>query len=77
LTDFKIIGYHPGGTCAMGKPEDENSVLDSRLRVKGVKNLRVADLSSVPLINNGHTQMLAYGIGEGAAEILKADATKT
>jgi choline dehydrogenase-like flavoprotein len=67
-------GYHASGTCAMGKPEDANAVLDSRLRVRGVRNLRVADVSSVPKVNNGHTQMVAYGIGEGAAEIIKEDA---
>jgi choline dehydrogenase-like flavoprotein len=36
--------------------------------------LRVADVSSVPKVNNGHTQMVAYGIGEGAAEMIRADA---
>ncbi|ORY06407.1 hypothetical protein BCR34DRAFT_571409 [Clohesyomyces aquaticus] len=66
--------YHASGTCAMGKTDDPNAVLDSRLRVKGVKGLRVADVSSVPKVNNGHTQMVAYGIGEGAADIIKADA---
>lgn len=58
----------------MGKPDDRNAVLDSRLRVRGVRNLRVADVSSIPLLNQGHTQMVAYGIGEGAAEMIKADA---
>lgn len=58
----------------MGKPEDKKAVLDSRLRVRGVKRLRVADVSSIPLLNQGHTQMVAYGIGEGAAELIKADA---
>jgi hypothetical protein len=28
----------------------------------------------VPRVNNGHTQMVAYGIGEGAAEIIRRDA---
>lgn len=57
----------------MGAPDDRNAVLDSRLRVRGVRNLRVADVSSVPQVNNGHTQMVAYGIGEGAAEMIKQD----
>lgn len=61
-------GYHPAGTCALG------TVLDSRLRVKGVKGLRVADCSVAPIVNNGHTQMLAYGVGEGCAELIKEDA---
>lgn len=58
----------------MGQAGDKDAVLDSQLRVRGVRNLRVADVSSVPLVNNGHTQMVAYGIGEGAAEMIKADA---
>ncbi|EOA86554.1 uncharacterized protein SETTUDRAFT_89387 [Exserohilum turcica Et28A] len=66
--------YHASGTCAMGKPDDANAVLDSRLRVRGVRNLRVADVSAAPKVNNGHTQMVAYGIGEGAAELIKEDA---
>ena len=57
----------------MGAPNNPNAVLDSRLRVRDVRNLRVADVSSVPTINNGHTQMVAYGIGEGAAEMIKRD----
>lgn len=60
----------------MGPPDDANAVLDSRLRVRGVRHLRVADVSSVPLVNNGHTQMVAYGIGEGAAEMIRDDARK-
>jgi choline dehydrogenase-like flavoprotein len=66
--------YHASGTCKMGKEGDEMAVLDSRLRVKGVRNLRVADVSSIPRVNNGHTQMVAYGIGEGAAEMIRDDA---
>jgi choline dehydrogenase-like flavoprotein len=66
--------YHASGTCKMGKEGDEMAVLDERLRVKGTRGLRVADVSVVPRVNNGHTQMVAYGIGEGAAEIIRRDA---
>jgi choline dehydrogenase-like flavoprotein len=65
--------YHASGTCKMGLQGDDMAVLDSRLRVKGVRGLRVADVSVVPRVNNGHTQMVAYGIGEGAAEIIRED----
>lgn len=68
------IGYHPSSTCAMGPSSNPNAVLDSRLRVRGVRGLRVADVSSIPRVNNGHTQMVAYGVGEGAAEMIKEDA---
>ncbi|KAF2006347.1 GMC oxidoreductase [Amniculicola lignicola CBS 123094] len=68
--------YHSSGTCAMGKDGDVNAVLDSRLRVRGVARLRVADVSSIPKVNNGHTQMVAYGIAEGAAMMIKEDSAK-
>lgn len=32
-------------------------VVDERLRVKGVQGLRVVDVSTMPIINNGHTQV--------------------
>lgn len=63
--------YHPGGTCKMGPSSDVNSVLDERLQVRGVKGLRVADTSIMPLLNQGHTQMPAYAIGEKAADLIR------
>jgi choline dehydrogenase-like flavoprotein len=66
-----MTGYHPGGTCKMGTTEDPMAVLDPELRVKGVKGLRVADTSVMPLLNQGHTQMPAYAIGEKAADLIK------
>ncbi|KAF2729316.1 alcohol oxidase [Polyplosphaeria fusca] len=74
LREHATTCYHPSGTCKMGADDDAEAVLDNRLRVRGVKGLRVADVSVVPRVNNGHTQMVAYGIGEGAAEMIKADA---
>ena len=45
-------------------PRDKNGVVDPRLRVYGTKNLRVADLSVVPLEIAAHTQATAYFVGE-------------
>jgi choline dehydrogenase-like flavoprotein len=56
----------------MGKASDPNVVLNEKLIVKGVKGLRVVDCSIMPKMNNGHTQMPAYGIGEKAADLIKA-----
>jgi choline dehydrogenase-like flavoprotein len=58
----------------MGKADDPMAVLDERLRVRGVENLRVADVSVMPTLHGGHTQMPAYGIGEKAADLIKEDA---
>ena len=55
----------------MGKVDDEKAVVDPELRVKGVKGLRVADCSIMPILHGGHTQMPAYGIGEKAADLIK------
>lgn len=49
------------------------AVVDERLFVRGVRGLRVADISIMPTLHGGHTQMPAYGIGEKAAELIKAE----
>lgn len=51
--------YHPGGTCKMSSRDDPMGVLDAELRVRGVSNLRVADTSVMPTLNQGHTQVRA------------------
>lgn len=60
--------YHPVGTCKMGN--DPAAVVDDRLRVRGVRGLRVADASIMPTIIGGHTHAVAVMIGEKAAEMV-------
>lgn len=69
---YASTSYHPGGTCKLG--HDKMSVVGDKLEVHGVKGLRVADVSIMPTLHSGHTQMPAYGIGEKAAEYLRAAA---
>jgi len=71
VKDHATTCYHPGGTCKMGTDDDPMAVLDNELRVRGVRGLRVADTSVMPLLNQGHTQMPAYAIGEKAADLIK------
>lgn len=73
LIEVCALGFHPGGTVKMGRKEDLLAVVDERLRVRGVRGLRVADVSIMPTLNSGHTQMPAYGIGEKCAAMLKED----
>ncbi|KAL9087532.1 MAG: hypothetical protein Q9165_006643 [Trypethelium subeluteriae] len=67
--------WHMTGTARIevkgsGQQEDGMGVVDTRLRVKGVQGLRVADMSVMPFVPNCHTQAVAYQIGAIAAEKL-------
>ena len=62
--------HHPTCTAKMG--QDDLSVVDAKLRVYGVKNLRIADGSVMPRITTGNTQAPCVIIGERLAEILAA-----
>ncbi|XP_055845324.1 glucose dehydrogenase [FAD, quinone]-like [Episyrphus balteatus] len=65
--------YHMAGTVKMGPDTDSTAVLDWRLRVKGVKGLRVADASIMPNIVSGNTNAPTMMIAERAAEFVAED----
>lgn len=62
---------HPTSSCAM-LPEKLGGVVDSQLRVYGVKNLRIVDASIFPMSVGGHTSATVYAVAEKAADIIKA-----
>ncbi|KAG6374537.1 alcohol oxidase [Boletus reticuloceps] len=55
--------HHTIGTCSM-LPLEDDGVVDPTLRVYGTSNLRVVDLSIVPLHVGSHTQTIVYAIAE-------------
>jgi choline dehydrogenase-like flavoprotein len=72
---FVKTNYHPSGTCRMGAADDPMAVLDSRLRVRGVENLRLCDLSAMPNINAGNTNAPAMMMGSRCAEFIMETST--
>ena len=63
--------FHPAGTCRMGG--DQELVVDTQLRVRGVDGLRIADNSIMPRLVSGNTNATAIMIGERAADFIKGN----
>ena len=59
---------HAVGTCRMGS--DDDSVVDDKLRVHGVDNLRIADASVIPRVISGNTNAPVIMIAERAADFI-------
>jgi choline dehydrogenase len=72
IADFKQRSgtvYHPSCTCRMG-PDAKTSVVDPKLRVHGIQNLRVCDASVFPSLIAGNTNAPSMMVGWRGAEII-------
>eukprot|EP00762_Andalucia_godoyi_P002780 ANDGO_04471.mRNA.1 Alcohol dehydrogenase len=64
IKDTVVSSWHPSGSCSLGR------AVDAHLRVRGVKNVRVADASVFPHVVSGNTQAACYLVGKMAAEFI-------
>src|SRR5499427_5719330 len=70
IRDAVTTYYHQTCTAKMGR--DSMSVVDARLQVYGIENLRIADGSIMPRVTTGNTMAPCIVIGERAGEMLRA-----
>jgi choline dehydrogenase len=64
--------FHPTCTCAMGRADDAQAVVDPELRVRGIGRLRVIDASIMPTITSGNTNTPTVMIADRGAALMRA-----
>jgi choline dehydrogenase len=73
LKRWSAFGHHISGTAKMGRDDDPMAVVNSRLQVLGIPNLRVIDTSvyPAPWLHGYNTARAAYLVGEMGAAFIK------
>jgi choline dehydrogenase len=70
----QAYSHHPTSSCAIGADDDPMAVLDSKFRVRGVKNLRVVDASAFPVVPGAFPVLPTMMLSEKASEDILAAA---
>jgi 5-(hydroxymethyl)furfural/furfural oxidase len=71
VLDTTITGYHPGGTCRMGNPDDSMTVVGPRAEVIGIDNLFVCDASIMPELPRTNINLPVVMIAERVSAFLR------
>ncbi|KAH0271336.1 putative GMC oxidoreductase, partial [Aureobasidium melanogenum] len=74
LKNTTVTYYHASSTCKMGVSDDSTAVVDKDGKVFGVKNLRVVDVSALPLLPPGQPQGTVYMLAEKIADRILEEA---
>merc|ERR1719421_1418319 len=70
IKDEATSEMHLMGTMKMGRQSDQMAVVDSSLRLRGSKKIRVADTSIFPTGVRGHPMATAMTVGEKCADLI-------
>ena len=67
--------YHPAGTTKMGDvTRDPLAVVDPKLKIRGLKNVRIADAGVFPVMPSVNPMLTVLSVGERAAELIAEEA---
>lgn len=73
LRNMVTTSFHLVGTCKMGPKAEHGAVVDSRLRIHGMKGIRVIDASIMPKMISCNPNAAVIMIGEKGAGMIKED----